>query len=288
MDDFATCLESDRLWRSGDNQWKWAEVKADGRGDESPTSGWSSLSDETRQRLVLLAHYGLGGGASKFSSADGSVYAAMQLVAWQWINGRSTGDYTSHYSSHVQALADELCSYVSNNPDKIDASQSTVYLVWPNKQTLYSGRYVWGQSLMKPATVVYEGPTTGMFSLRKVSANDSVTGGNAYYSLSGAVYGVYSDSGCTNLVTTLTTDGSGNARAELALGTYYVKEITASNGYQLDPNVYTVDLDSDKSLTVKEKPRTAKINLNKTSIIPDMTNGNDCYSLSGAVYGVYS
>lgn len=174
MDDFATCLESDRLWRSGDNQWKWAEVKADGRGDESPTSGWSSLSDETRQRLVLLAHYGLGGGASKFSSADGSVYAAMQLVAWQWINGRSTGDYTSHYSSHVQALADELCSYVSNNPDKIDASQSTVYLVWPNKQTLYSGRYVWGQSLMKPATVVYEGPTTGMFSLRKVSANDSV------------------------------------------------------------------------------------------------------------------
>ena len=284
--DFATCLQSDRVWRSGDNLWNWAEVNADGWADESPTSAWTSIGYETRENLVLLAHYGLGGGVSKFSGSDGSVYAAMQLVAWQWINGAS--NYTSHYSSHVQDLADELTSYVYNNPDNIDASQSTVYLIWPNAQTKFNNRYVWGQALMKPATLVYAGPTTGILSLRKVSANDSVTGGNSYYSLSGAAYGVYSNPGCTNLVATLTTDGSGNASAELELGTYYVKEISASTGYQLDTNVYTVDLDGDKSLTVKENPRTANINLNKTSVIPDMTNGNDCYSLSGAVYGVYS
>ena len=284
--DFATCLQSDRVWRSGDNLWNWAEVNADGWADESPTSAWTSIDYETRANLVLLAHYGLGGGVSKFSGSDGSVYAAMQLVAWQWINGAS--NYTSHYSSHVQELADELTGYVYNNPDNIDASQSTVYLIWPNAQTKFNNRYVWGQALMKPATLVYAGPTTGILSLRKVSANDAVTNGNSYYSLSGAAYGVYSNPGCTNLVATLTTDGSGNASAELELGTYYIKEISASTGYQLDTNVYTVDLDGDKSLTVKENPRTANINLNKTSVIPDMTNGNDCYSLSGAVYGVYS
>ena len=284
--DFATCLQSDRVWRSGDNLWNWAEVNADGWADESPTSAWTSIDYETRANLVLLAHYGLGGGVSKFSGSDGSVYAAMQLVAWQWINGAS--NYTSHYSSHVQELADELTGYVYNNPDNIDASQSTVYLIWPNAQTKFNNRYVWGQSLMKPATLVYAGPTTGILSLRKVSANDAVTNGNFYYSLSGAAYGVYSNPGCTNLVATLTTDGSGNASAELELGTYYIKEISASTGYQLDTTVYTVDLDGDKTLTVKENPRTANINLNKTSQNPDMTNGNNCYSLSGAVYGVYS
>ena len=285
--DFATCLQSDRVWRSGDNLWNWSEVTADG-WDETPTQAWSSLDDQTRQWLVLLAHYGLGGGASKFSGSNAAVYAAMQLLAWQWTNGAGLGTYTSHYSQEVQDIAYELTVCVFTNPDNIDASQSTVYLIWPNAQTKFNNRYVWGQALMKPATLVYAGPTTGILSLRKVSANDAVTNGNSYYSLSGAVYGVYSDSGCTNQVTTLTTDGSGNASAELELGTYYIKEISASTGYQLDTNVYTVDLDGDKSLTVKENPRTANINLNKTSVNPDMTNGNGCYSLSGAVYGVYS
>ena len=46
--------------------------------------------------------------------------------------------------------------------------------------------------------------------------------------LSGAVYGIYSDSGCTNRVQTMTTDGNGYAKsAALVAGTYYVKEITA-------------------------------------------------------------
>ncbi|MDE7019208.1 MAG: Cys-Gln thioester bond-forming surface protein, partial [Lachnospiraceae bacterium] len=46
--------------------------------------------------------------------------------------------------------------------------------------------------------------------------------------LAGAVYGIYSDSGCTNKVDTMTTDGNGYAKSgSLAVGTYYVKEINA-------------------------------------------------------------
>lgn len=34
--------------------------------------------------------------------------------------------------------------------------------------------------------------------------------------------------------------------------------------------------------------QTGSVNLQKTSFVPDVTNGNDCYSLKGAEYGVYS
>lgn len=34
--------------------------------------------------------------------------------------------------------------------------------------------------------------------------------------------------------------------------------------------------------------QTVSVNLQKTSSVPDVTNGNDCYSLKGAEYGVYS
>ena len=60
-----------------------------------------------------------------------------------------------------------------------------------------------------------------------------------YTSLSGAVYGIYSDSGCTNRVQTMTTDGNGYAKsAALVAGTYYVKEITAPKGYVLSGKVH--------------------------------------------------
>lgn len=52
--------------------------------------------------------------------------------------------------------------------------------------------------------------------------------------LSGAVYGIYSDSGCTNLVDKITTGADGKAKSKaLVAGTYYVKEITAPNGYNI-------------------------------------------------------
>ncbi len=59
--------------------------------------------------------------------------------------------------------------------------------------------------------------------------------------LSGAVYGIYSDSGCTNRVQTMTTDGNGYAKsAALVAGTYYVKEIYSTKGYVLSGKVHTL------------------------------------------------
>ena len=73
-------------------------------------------------------------------------------------------------------------------------------------------------------------------TLKKVSSNPSMTNGNSNYSLAGAVYDVYKDSGLTNRVGTLTTDANGTSGTieNLVPGTYYAKERTAPKGFQLN------------------------------------------------------
>ncbi|MDO4962794.1 MAG: SpaA isopeptide-forming pilin-related protein [bacterium] len=64
-------------------------------------------------------------------------------------------------------------------------------------------------------------------------------------SLKGAVYGVYNYS--DTLITSITTDENGNAKTPtmLELGDYYLKEITASKGYNLDTNKYYFTIKED-------------------------------------------
>lgn len=144
----------------------------------------------------------------------------------------------------------------------------------------------------------YHSPKTGGLSIQKQSANTSISNkySNGCYSLEGAKYGVYSDSACKTLVTTIETNASGYAATkdnELEAGTYYVKEIQASTGYQLDKNVYTFEVEGGKvasknKKTSSEPPKTAKIELQKKSGDPSVTDGNTNYSLKDAEYTVYS
>ena len=93
---------------------------------------------------------------------------------------------------------------------------------------------------------------TGFVKLLKSSANPDITDNNSCYSLSGAVYGVYSDSGCTDRVATLTTDAAGTSNTvEIDNGKYYVKEITAPKGYALDTKVYSVTVTGNNTTTLK-------------------------------------
>lgn len=98
---------------------------------------------------------------------------------------------------------------------------------------------------------------TGYVELYKTSANPDITDGNGCYSLGGAVYGIYTDYGCTKLVTTMTTDASGYAKSgAINTGTYYLKEITPPAGYELDETVYTVTISNAATtrLDVQDDP----------------------------------
>ena len=136
----------------------------------------------------------------------------------------------------------------------------------------------------------------GGLSIQKQSKDNTITNGNSNYSLKGAQYGIWKNANCSgNPVLTLTTDDGGYAKTSgdaLEAGTYYVKETKASPGYALDPTIHRKvvvagDPGIGNSVQSKEPPKTGEGELEKKSDNPAMTDGNKCYTLAGAVYGVW-
>lgn len=134
--------------------------------------------------------------------------------------------------------------------------------------------------------------------LTKTSSNTAITNKNNAYSLSGTVYGIYTDKTCTKKIGEMTTNAKGNASYNKyvdASKKYYGKELKAPKGYALDGTVYPFKnsgkLNSDKrpifTITCKDAPL-IKLQLQKSSSNMELTAGNDCYSLSGAEYGIYT
>lgn len=134
--------------------------------------------------------------------------------------------------------------------------------------------------------------------LTKTSSNTAITNKNNAYSLSGAVYGIYTDKACTKKIGEMTTNAKGNASYNKyvdASKNYYGKELKAPKGYELDKTVYPFKnsgkLNTDKrpifTITCKDAPL-IKLQLQKSSSNTELTAGNGCYSLSGTEYGIYT
>lgn len=105
--------------------------------------------------------------------------------------------------------------------------------------------------------------------------------------LPGVVFGVYSDSACTKLVTKLTTGSDGTATTgDLELSTFYVKEISTVKPYILSSKVYPVNVRASETIKVDISNEAAKgkINIRKTNADPAMGD----YSLAGSVFDIYS
>ena len=126
------------------------------------------------------------------------------------------------------------------------------------------------------------------FKLRKNSAQKDITVGNRCYSLAGAVYGVYRDAGCTDLVERITTKDDGcTETVQLSCGDYWVKELQASPGYYLDDKTYQVSLERDQELSVQEVPAADPLSLLLKKV--DAETGGAALGaaeLSGAEYAV--
>lgn len=60
--------------------------------------------------------------------------------------------------------------------------------------------------------------------------------------LADAVFGIYSDADCTQLIDKVTTNQEGYAvSTKVAKGTYYIKELVAPTGYSLNTTVYPIE-----------------------------------------------
>lgn len=96
----------------------------------------------------------------------------------------------------------------------------------------------------------------GNLEIKKTSANQEITNGNPCYSLKGAVYTLYKNTADANanrnVVTTLTTDADGYAKADnLELGNYILKETKNPPGYALDTRLYPVTITADQTTAFK-------------------------------------
>lgn len=110
----------------------------------------------------------------------------------------------------------------------------------------------------KQVIITFEYHPYGSMTISKTSANPQITNSNDCYSLSGAVFGIYSDPWCSDLVRTVTTGSDGVAQAdEILTGSYYVKEISAPKGYALSSSTYSaqVGAGSTSYVSVSDLPQ---------------------------------
>lgn len=94
----------------------------------------------------------------------------------------------------------------------------------------------------------------GNIDLLKVSAIEEMCEGNPLYSLKGAEYTVYRNSGLTDVAGVITTDEDGYGKLEdLEPGDYWVKETKPAPGHALDPDSYKTTVISDETTRVNGK-----------------------------------
>lgn len=139
-------------------------------------------------------------------------------------------------------------------------------------------------------------PVKGSIQVIKKAEHPELIDGNENYSLEGAVFGVYQDKECQNLLKELTTDESGKTQEfSVYASNYYVKELKAPKGFRLNPEIFSapVTVGNKKIITVDEKEETGKFMLKK------ITSGRKInaelvklapmhYTLEGAEYGIFT
>ena len=119
--------------------------------------------------------------------------------------------------------------------------------------------------------------------------------------LSGAVFGLYSDADCKNLITKLpATDANGEASAQIVKtqDTVYLKEITAPSGYRINATAYNVKLEVSKTttVTVPDEEQLGQLTVYKEGEVltgAEVTENGTTFRYEkcrqkGAVYNVYA
>lgn len=238
----------------------------------------SNAGDETQAvQSRNLAYYCWGApgfNASYFPSTwyDGSAmdddkYIALSHIMLSFlVSYDEVGSMHGCNSSFKNWVYQNVLGYNANG-DLVNGQATLPILCWTTAPASFKV-YILSTGSATQNILGYEYTPTGTVSLSKTSANTGITSGNSCYSLAGAVYGIYSDAGCSAQVTTLTTDAGGNAAAvSLNAGTYYYKELTAPAGYALDSSVqsFTVTDGQNTALSVSDTPThdPVRISINK-------------------------
>lgn len=286
MNDFAICLNNLKRFRGGVN------TSTTSAAGENSAREWTNMSTELKEKLILLLVYGMDedSGHARFTDTY-AAYAAMQLVAWEWIRGvRETafteggvgyyGTNYQYYPTEVCDIARELRSLVATNPDSIDPYATKVVLIWPD--------YSDGQALIaieeEAATTIREG---------NLSVTKKIQGAGKLSNWVFELYGSRNDAiNKTNRLATARTNSAGVATfTDLeAEQTYYIRESSSQTngtvGWTLSETIVsgTVVADTTTSVGSITNISPAKISVSKTITPNDFSTEAN---LAGWVFELY-
>lgn len=284
----AYCVEVDSEFESGINVSPCDPVAA-GIWSQDICTKLALIDQFVKSGNYVSTKKGTGDG-HRVTNAD-EQYAVAQCYIWKFLNdaGYSKNHYGWFGAATIQGkdltgsdTDDQIWEHVRKNIGQYQGSAK--YYDCGNSQNL--------------ACSFSLSPIKGYITLKKRSADEDLTSQSGSYSLSGARYGIFSSEECSEdtLVDTLETNDKGEARSKaLPAGGYYVKETKASAGFSIDPSCYPVEAVAGGETLVNadaggvfEQPGSGSISLQKQSSQPGISNGNACYSLEDALFGVYS
>lgn len=145
-----------------------------------------------------------------------------------------------------------ICTWTATCTEII-GDMATWYFVMTPPGVAAPGSTLGYQRVGMTVSVPFE--SKGQLELYKASANPELTNNNSVYSLEGGVYGLYQNN---VQVATATTNAAGYAIfTDITAGQYTLREITAPPGYALDPQTYTVTINSSQvtRIDVKDIPQ---------------------------------
>ena len=202
-------------------------------------------------------------------------YLLEQCVVWQRLS-----EYLGWQCDNVRAAYSEISQDIQN-----EVYAGARAFVQANKGRYKCGGYIYtgeGQDLGQ----FWAELNVGNAKVKKTTANEIVTNGNAMYSIAGATFGIFSDQNCSNQIGTLTTNENGETNeVEVTAGNAYIKELSAPKGYKLDTTVHSLKVEAGKTavLNVSDVPKVTEILIDLFKI--DMETGKATAQGNAALAG---
>lgn len=235
-------------------------------------STWYDGTAMTDGRYAALAHILL---SDTFSSNGNYALYGCNESFKEWCRYHVIGFDSSGQMCNDNATGRLICARQGEVPKNFEAFM------------LYTGA---GNQLI----LSFKYTPYGNIDLVKTTAIPEMCAGNPLYSLEGAVYTVYRNSGLTEVAGTITTDAQGYGKLEdLEPGSYWVRETKQAPGHALDPAVYKTEVVSDETTRVNgdhvsDIPQSDPVGmlLGKVDATTNASRPQGSASLEGALFTV--
>ena len=238
----------------------------------------ASMSADQIEDVALSLEYMKQYAVSHSNLSANQAYLLEQCLVWQRLS-----EHLGWQCDNVRAVYSEISQDIQN-----EVYAGAKSFVKTNKGRYKCGGYIYtgeGQDIGQ----FWAELNVGNAKVKKTTANEIVTNGNAMYTIAGATFGIFSDQNCSNQIGTLTTNENGETNeVEVTAGTVYIKELSAPKGYKLDTTVHSLKVEAGKTavLNVSDVPKVTEtlVDLFKIDMETGKATAQGDAALSGAEF----